>query len=258
MRVTNKNFKNKLKDYKIPEFDKSKMIETIELSKKEYIKHQGKVPLSFKEFILMQLRFINPFVWISQVCTLIVFSIILYDLGVGENEMKNIYLLLSFTAPIIAFTGFPELLKSISYNTYEIETSTYFSMQKLNAARIFIFAITDLLCLTFILSLATLKSNGSLLQLILYLLVPFNITCCGCITVLNHVKSRNGNYYCLGISITCMLFTYIISNYDLAYKEASTTIWLIIFIISLGYLFKELFTNTKKEAESMFYFHNNI
>lgn len=258
MKVTNKKIKKRLEDYKIPEFDKSKMIETIEASKKEYIKHQGRTPISFKEFIMMQIRFINPFVWIFQVCTLIVFSIILYDLRLGENEVKNIYLLLSFTAPIVAFTGFPEILKSISYNTYEIESSTYFSMQKLTAARIFIFAITDLFCLTFILSLVALGSSESLLQLILYLLVPFNITCCGCITVLNHVKSRNGSYYCLGIATICMLFTYIISNYDLVYKEASTVIWLVIFIISLGYLSRGIVISIKKETRNILHFNNNI
>lgn len=154
--------------------------------------------------------------------------------------MQPAFLLFSSVAPMIAFVGFPEMLKSYSHNMEEIEACTRFSMRRLIGARMLILGLIDLCSLTVILAASAVSHGTLILRMILYMFVPFNLTCSSCLTVIDHIKSKNGGYFCaavcfLGIIIFCKL-----SFFKEFYEPAAMGIWVIMFIISVVYLVIEI------------------
>lgn len=240
MNEKNRKIRDSLRQFSVPPYDPDKMRQTIRLSEKTYRERLLAKRIGFWEFIRMQVRFIGRWVWLAQAAFLLVCLFLLNHLHVGKADMQSVFLLLSSVAPLIAFVGFPEILKSYANNMGEIEACTRFSMRKLMGARMLILGLADLCCLTVILAASTAHSGLPFLQMILYLFVPFNVTCCGCLTVLDHVKSRQGGYFCAAVCIFCIALFSRLSLVKEYYEAAATGIWAVLFFCSLVYFVIEL------------------
>ena len=94
--------------------------------------------------------------------------------------------------------------------------------------------------LTVIFTASTAYSGLPFLQMMLYLFVPFNVTCCGCLTVLDHVKSRQAEYFCAAVCIFCIAAFSRLSLIKKYYEAAATEIWAVLFFCSLAYFILEL------------------
>ncbi len=226
--------------FSVPAYDPEKLRETVRLAKKTYREQQAAVRIGFREFLSMQLRFISKWVWLAQAALLL---LVLPAIGRGPlsvSEMRPGLLILSSCASLIAFLGFPEILKSYAHGMAEIEACTRFSMRRLMGARMLILGLADLCCLTVILAVSAASSGTPLLRMILYLFVPFNVTCCGCLTVLDHVKSRQSGYFCGAVCILCIAVFARLSFVEKYYEAAATGAWAILFFCSLAYCAIEL------------------
>lgn len=222
--------------FSVPACDPEKMRRTVRLAKAAYRERQVSVRIGFWEFLSMQLRFIGKWVWLAQA------ALLLPVLAAAGRPPAGNSLLLFFAsaAPLVAFLGFPEILKSYSHGMAEIEACTRFSMRKLMGARMLILGLADLCCLTVILAASAAHSGLPFLQMILYLFVPFNCSCCGCLTVLDHVKSRQGGYFCAVVCILCIAFFSRLSLIREYYEAAATGVWAVLFFCSLAYFAAEL------------------
>ena len=260
MKMNTQKIKKDLRKFSVPDYDKGKMEETVHLAKRAYHEGQKTFRIGFWEFLTLQVHFISRAVWLSQAAILLLFLMLLRQSGLGAAGMQQMLLLLSSAAPLIAFAGFPEILKSVSHNMAEIEACTRFSLRRLVGARLFIIGMADLCCLSVILAVTAANSNASVFQLILYLFVPFNMTCCGCLTVFAHIKSGNDGYFCAAVCVLCMSVFSILSFHKEYYEAAATGVWLAMFLISLLYLAVETlhacrslerFYNSKHETFSV-------
>lgn len=240
MKINDREVRKDLQQFSVPPYDRNRMQETIRLAKQAYKKRLLSKRIGFWEFIAMQVRFIGHWVWIAQAVFLLAFLFILSRCRIGTADMQSIFLMLSSVAPLIAFVGFPEIMKSYAHNMEEIEASTRFSMRKLMGARMLILGLSDLCSLTIILAASAAGNASLILRMILYLFVPFNLTCCACMTVLNHVKSRYAGYYCAAICIACMMIFYRLPWSAHYYETAAMGVWIILFFASIAYLAAEI------------------
>lgn len=235
MKMNNPKIREDLQQFAVPPYDRSKMQETIHLAKQAYKERLLSKRIGFWEFIEMQIRFIGHWVWLSQAVLLFAALFFLSRFHTNTADMQSVFLLLSSFAPMVAFVGFPEIMKSYAHSMEEIEACTRFSMRKLMGARILILGLTDLCSLTIILAASAVGDASLILRMILYLFVPFNLTCCACMTVLEHIKSRYAGYYCGAICAACMVILCRLPWAVHYYEAAATGAWIFLFFISIVY-----------------------
>lgn len=246
MNINEQKIKGDLQQFSVPAYDNNKMHETIHLAKKAYRDRMLSKRIGLWEFISVQVRFIGRWVWLTQAVLLLGFIVLLNGYHLGNYELQHILLLFSSVSPMIAFVGFPELLKSYAHNMEEIESCTRFSMRKLMGARMLVLGLADLCCLTVIMVISTVNEGTFALRMVLYLFVPFNLTCCGCLTVLSHVKSRYGGYYCGAICVLCIAAFGGLSFAKKYYETAATGIWIAMFILTTVYIVIEVARTFKR------------
>ncbi len=168
MKINDAKIRNDLQQFSVPAYDRDKMQETIRVSKKAYNERLLSKRIGFCEFIATQVRFIGRWVWLSQATFLLLSLYLLSRFNFGKVDMQSVFLLLSSVASLIAFVGFPEVLKSYANNMEEIEACTRFSMRKLMGARMLILGLADLCSLTIILTVST-AGNAALILRMIYI-----------------------------------------------------------------------------------------
>ena len=240
MNRSDRKLRDYLQQYTVPPYDSKKMKQTVRLARQAYHDRLLSKRIGLWEFIRMQVRFIGRGLWLSQ-AVLLVFALVVISLSsISLNEMRPMFLTISGVVPLIAFLGFPEIMKSYSNGMAEIEACTRFSIRKLVGARMLILGLTDLCCLTIILAASVASSGLPVLRMILYLSVPFNVTCCGCLTVLDHVKNTQSGYYCSAVGVVCIAVFLRLSFIKEYYEAAAMGAWIILFFCSLVYFVIEL------------------
>lgn len=256
MKINNRKIQKDLQRFSVPPYDCGKMQETIHLAKQAYKERLLSKRIGFWEFIEMQIRFIGRWVWLSQAVLLLAALFFLSRFRTKTVDMKSVFLLLSSIAPMIAFVSFPEIMKSYAHNMEEIEACTRFSMRKLIGARMLILGLADLCSLTIILAVSAWGNASLILRMILYLFVPFNLTCCACMTVLDHVTSRYAGFYCRAVCAACMVIFCRLPWATHYYETAATGVWIISFFISVIYLVVE--TTRVFQSFNRVCFHNEM
>ncbi len=240
MKINERKIREDLASFSVPSYDPERMEKTIRLSKAAYCERQAVTRIGFWKFLSMQLRFIGKWVWLAQAALLLLILPAISRVPLSEDEMRLIFRILSCAVPLLAFLGFPEILKSYANGMAEIESCTRFSMRRLMGARMLILGLADLCCLTVILVASAASSGTPVLRMILYLFVPFNVTCCGCLTVLDHVKSRQGGVFCAAVCVLCIAIFSRLSFVREYYEAAATGVWAVLFFGSLVYFALEL------------------
>lgn len=236
MKINERKIRETLTSFSVPAYDPDALRQTIRLAKKAYSERLLAKRIGCWEFIAMQVRFIGRGVWLAQAALLLACLYLLEGFHAEKADMQSVFLLLSSIAPLIAFVGFPEILKSYSHNMEEIEACTRFSMRKLMGARMLILGLADLFSLTLILTVSAAGNAAFILRMILYLFVPFNLTCCLCMTVLEHFRGRYAGYACEVICVGCTVLFLRLSLLKKYYEAAATGTWMLFFCLSGVYL----------------------
>ncbi|PBH56219.1 hypothetical protein BGV07_11085, partial [Clostridioides difficile] len=123
----------------------------------------------------------------------------------------------------------------------EIEFSTKNTLHKIIATRMFIFGISDLLFMIIILVSAKQIIDVNILYIIIYILVPFNLMCIGCMEIINRNKGKHTNYYCMIYGISLVLLIVTLSNFrDNLYQFEAINQWLIVFLVTAVTLIYEI------------------
>lgn len=195
------------------------------------------------QFILGQLRFMKPRTWLGQLLVLVVFMVMLWSKYVDYMQLS----LLSVMTPLFLVFHIEELARVCNKSMLEIELATKHSLKKLILSRLCILGITDfvMMCGWILFLNSCLKE--SLFGILLYSLVPFNITVMGMLYLLKY--SGKGTYAYQALSYTifvCVCFIVIPQYKPLIYSSSYQDIWLLAYVVSLFLLvksIKELFKN---------------
>lgn len=193
-------------------------------------------------FIAHQLKFISLSTWILQaliLCSMLLF-ITLLSLTNDYEYAKVMRLCAMFPALLSALSMY-EISKSAIFSMSELETSTYYSLSHIMIARFLILGCCDLFILSCTIALTTTYLSSSILDVLLYILVPFNI-CCGCsLTLLKLSKSSSTVYSCI---LFPMIFGVCNTLFQITlpmYSVFQINLWVFLFIISSLYLILELY-----------------
>ncbi len=187
--------------------------------------------ISFWEFFWRQLRFIKKEVWTIQFGTILFCGFLLFCSPGKKDVIGQITALL----PLCFIAGTGELSKAFVNQTAEMEMAARFTLQQVLLSRITLLGLADLLLLSFISILTTCYLEISLIYAFMYFCVPFLITSFTCLFILNHVRTKECNYYCAAVGMVIMMISFYASQKIPAlYTSSLIGAWYLLFAAALS------------------------
>ncbi len=187
--------------------------------------------LSYLEFLYEQARFIQKRWWGLQALVLLLLWFLLKD----SDSAGDMGRMMGILATVFTILIIPEIWKNRRYSAVEIEGAAFYSLRQICAARIFLFAVADMIMVTvfFVVSFYTIRISAY--RMITDFLIPFNVSGCICFRLL---YSRRGEmeYVALLISGVWMGIWTAIVMYDEIYQRIVEPVWLGLLLLSFGYL----------------------
>ncbi|ASA24120.1 hypothetical protein [Paenibacillus donghaensis] len=234
MKKSSELIQNKLQQPAMPPTSPDVLEETIRQSKQLLRQNQLAKRTTFIEFFKAQLRFISPKIWGVQL--LIVVGMILFVQHTEVSSVRDKLQLLahaSMAAPLLVLAGIQLLTRSFTHNMMEIELSTRHSLEKLMMVRLSILSMADLLGLLASASFFSMQLERDIGLVLLYLFVPFNLTCLGCLWILNRIHTKDSGYYCLAYGGLLVILQFVLSIETVnLYDAPAVGGWLIVLVVS--------------------------
>ncbi|AIQ12530.1 hypothetical protein [Paenibacillus durus] len=223
-----------LKNYPSPPVDQKKLQETVKEGAEVLRQTQASRRTSFGEFYMTQLRFISWKVWAVQLLIVLGMGLLLHNSLQEQVRNVQLVMLTSIAAPLLVIAGIQTLTRSLSCHMLEIELSTRYLLEKLTLVRMSLLGMADLIGLALLAVLMTAWMQMEIAVILLYLLVPFNLTCFGCLWLLNRVRTPNCGYYCLIYSgMVALMQTILAFNPSLwLFESSSIGVWQVLMIIT--------------------------
>lgn len=174
------DLERKLKAYKdsikiIP--NEQEIAETVRRSIEAYRFAEQERILTYWEFLWAQFRLIRKRWWLFQILLLILLWAVLPSVQVEQR-------ILGVVASLFIILIIPELWKNQTYQSMEIEATSYYSLRQIYAARMFLFGIVDIVLITIFCMSAAFTQNISFSQLFVQFIFPMTVTAAICFGIL--------------------------------------------------------------------------
>lgn len=214
---------------------------------KEHFLKQLRYPkIAYWEFLLDQLRYIRKRIWIVSAFIILLGWMTAFRLPVFQYWTADGLKIWSVSAvlPFLAMMTITEVYRSSAYRMAELEGSCRFSLPQIVMARISILGGVSSIVLVLLLAFITRISAYSLLQTILYVMMPYLIVCAVCLWLLNRTHGSDGIYACAvaaGLVIVVSIFCESVST--VLYSDAYLNGWLALFagcLVLIGFQVHQL------------------
>lgn len=177
------NFEKRLNRYKetmkiIP--NEQSIKKTVEKSIDVFCSTEQERLLTYWEFLWAQLRLIRKRWWLFQFLLLSTLWFVLPSLY-GEYLLQRT---LGVMASLFVILIIPELWKNRTYQSMEIEATSYYSLRQIYAARMLLFGVVDVVLITLFCSLSSIAWGLTFSQLLIQFLFPMVVTSCICFGIL--------------------------------------------------------------------------
>lgn len=227
--------KKRLKQYQVPAPDRKRKEKTRALLQDM----RQPCRMTDRQFILGQIGFIRPHTWIGQLAVFVVICMILYGLlEIGYRDYRILSVVSAMTPMLLVF-HIEEFAKICYKSMLEIEMATKYSLKKLVLSRMCILGTADLLVLGGFVTFLNIYLDESLFGILLYSLVPFNLTVIGLIYLLKYAGKGMYGYQALAYTgCVCVCFVMIAFYRPLVYSRENKDMWLLVCIASLLVLVK--------------------
>lgn len=206
-----------------PPMDKERFLKTLQRPGSTYLK-----------FLLNQFFYIRKRVWVFSVVIIFVGWAVTFQSPVfidWKAEAGKIWAV-SAVLPFLALMMTAEIYRSVFYRMSELEMSFRFNLPQIIMARIAILGGGNFVILTALLIFISRVSPLNLLQVIIYLMVPYLITCGFCLLILNRVRPGEGMYFCAAAAcFTCVVNIITGSTVRLLYSSSTLGYWLLLFAL---------------------------
>lgn len=222
----------KMKAYEI-KMDDFKKQELIHLGKQKMLKHQL-YKHSLLDFFLSSIRFTRIHTWLIQFSILVLTAFLITRV---INDELPIFIIQSLTIAVIfsAIFFIDELFRSFTFGMWELEQTLKYDLRQHTIIKLLIFGLTDLLLIIILAFICHGVMAISFWKIILYLLVPFNITCIvlfSLFTMWRNTLSSVIFWMGSGIVLMCVM---ILANVFHIY-ELTTMHWVAGYILSILFL----------------------
>jgi len=173
--------------------------ETIMLAQRAYLGRRRMQHVSTFEMIVNQFRFIAPPVWLLQGAVLLCMSFLMRYAMASKQPTNSMLTLLSISSIFIAMTMLPFYGRSRKHKMREIESVTRVSLSRMILAKLCVIGIGDVICLSVVILITLGKIDAP--TLLIYMAIPFLLTCAGSLSIMNRAKESYGIYISVGFGV---------------------------------------------------------
>lgn len=198
-----KDFREKLKNELQLDIAPSEahLDQTIKMAQKAYTNRRKLRYVGTFEMIVSQFRFIARPIWFLQGIALFCVFIFLRIMMVSEEHANSLPALISVSAVVISTLALPVYGRSRRYKMREIESTTRISHSRLILAKICAVGIGDVACLMVIIVSAYGKMTAPVQDILMFILLPFLISCTSSLWILNRIGEEYAIYVTIGLCI---------------------------------------------------------
>lgn len=209
---------------------------------------------SMRNLLLSQLRYIPASFWMVQIALAAFASVFICLFGYWKTPFRYLLTVLMILIPLIVLIGTREISKSNIYDMWEIEQSCRCQLEKITACRMVIVGGVDLFLITNILAITNFYFRQSVIAIILYGMVPLNISCI-CYLFIIMKDKRGENSYHLIVCMICITAAFLIAlKQELLFETSMLWGWAVIYLLTLVFLGKTIqkyLGNEKRIGESI-------
>lgn len=193
---------------------------TILAAKSAWYREEQENCLSGMDFLIRQACCIRKRCWLLQAAVLLSLWVLLFMNG-GTSYTQRI---MGILAPVFVILLIPELRKSQNHASMEIEAASYFSIRRIYAARMLLFAASDVLMLSLFFLAASFTLKLTLGAVIVQFFLPMNVTCCICFGCLCSCRPDSDNLAVVISLIWIALWTLIVLDKKV-YRLITAPVW---------------------------------
>ena len=195
--------------------------------KREFLRNIPQRRMSIFSFMLSQAGYIR-----KQVIMLSLSIFIMSLAGACFWKLDMLWIISAFM-PLLALSAVTENSRSATYGMDELEMASRFSLRNVVLARMGIMGILHLIMLCLLMPLAYIHSIFTIMQVGVYLLIPYLVTDVTGLWLIRNMRGKEGLYACAGLSVCisgmhCLLRELLINILYMNYFE-----WLIVLLIVL-------------------------
>ena len=185
--------------------------------------------LSYGEFIYQQGRYIRKRWWLLQAAVLL----LMYRLMDTAGENEYVRRCMGVLAPLFVLLILPELWKNRCSGAMEVECAALFSLRRVYAARMLLFALMDV----FLLSAFFAAAGGrlGLRGVMVDFMIPFNVTCCICFGTLSSRRVESAHPAMLLGLVWVAAWSLLLSR-SAVYDTIAAPVWGALLLLSLSYM----------------------
>ncbi|WP_349673134.1 hypothetical protein [Lacrimispora sp.] len=204
--------------------------------RERFLKQLRYPKITYWEFLLAQLAYIRKCIWIAFALIVFLGWVIAFRLSSFQYWSGDGLRIWSISAilPFLAMMTITEIYRSSAYIMAELEASCRFSLLQIVMARISIFGAANFIVLILLLIFINQISAYSLLQTILYTIMPYLFVCTACLWLLNRFHGSDGIYACAAaagfVSVSSILCEGLVT---VLYTDVYLNSWLTLFAICL-------------------------
>lgn len=224
------------------------------IRKKEFLDNIRQPRTSAKEFLVNQIFFIRKGTWVLTFTLTVVaiMAISIFGLNLIGNSLWNV----GAISPFLALTMLMEITKSDSNKMVEMEDSCLYNRHQVVLARLIILGGTNFTSICLIALAIKLSAGQNIIQILLWLILPYMLTCVTSLYILKGSKRRESSMYCSIVAGGVAVSYSIISNlYRVIFELKYITLLSIIAItlIILTIIMFRRYINIKEEDNDTYY-----
>ncbi len=229
--------------------DEKRKAETMLILQKEISEKKIGILNSRKMIIKGQIRYMDKSVIVIHTLLCMILSavgVIMACQGASKEDMILFSMMLSGVMGIVSIVQTGRIFSS---GVAELSESCYFNIRQIVAFHMVLSGIINLTFLLLSVFFVGIRWKMNILQIGLYLLVPFVMTQCCCLRVLLTEAGRRNTYLLVMTGIFSMIFCLLIASIPELYRVTALAIWGIAFIIGLlllGIQIKTLFKGMER------------
>ncbi len=216
------------------------------VDKERFLKQLHYPKITYREFLLAQLCYIRKRIWIASALIILLGCITAFRLPMLQywiTDGLNIWSI-SAALPFLAMITITEVYRSPACKMAELEGSCRFSLPQIVMARISILGVVSSAVLILLLIFINRVSAYSLLQTIVYVLIPYLVVCAACLCLLNQTHGSDGIYACaVAAGLVSVISILCESQATVLYSYANLNGWLALFagcLVLIGFQLHKL------------------
>ena len=211
--------------------NEQKIAETVRKSIEAYCLAEQERILTYWEFLWVQLRLIRKKWWVFQILSLILLWAVLPSVQVEQLEQR----ILGVDASLFIILIIPELWKNQTYQSMEIEATSYYSLRQIYAARMLLFGIVDIVLITVFCMSAVFTQDILFSQLLMQFIFPMTVTAAICFGILCS-KYPSGETTAIMMCIAWSAIWLVVILNEKIYTAITFPLWLVFIGIAFAFL----------------------